>query len=95
MYVSSHREGNKAVIELSNAAKGFMVKGSAIKDLYIAGKDSIYYPAEVKLAPDKITVYNKKVTEPAFVKYGFNNTQMGNLFNKENLPVAPFQIEVK
>jgi sialate O-acetylesterase len=95
MYVSSHREGNKAVIELSNAAKGFMVKGGPIKDLYIAGKDSIYYPAEVKLAPDKITVYNKKVAEPAFVKYGFNNTQMGNLFNKENLPVAPFQIDVK
>jgi sialate O-acetylesterase len=95
MYVSSHREGNKAVIDLSNAAKGFMVKGGPIKDLYIAGKDSIYYPAEVKLAPDKITVYNKKVAEPAFVKFGFNNTQMGNLFNKENLPVAPFQIEVK
>jgi sialate O-acetylesterase len=83
------------MIQLSNAGKGFYVKGGKIKGLYIAGKDSIYYPAEAKLAPGIITVYNKKISEPAFVKYGFNNTQMGNLFNKENMPVAPFKIEVK
>lgn len=95
MYVSSHLEGNKVMIQLSNAGKGLYVKGGKIKGLYIAGKDSIYYPAEAKLAPGIITVYNKKISEPAFVKYGFNNTQMGNLFNKENMPVAPFKIEVK
>lgn len=94
-YVSSRRDGNKVVIQLNNAAKGLYVKGDKIKDLLIAGKDSVYYPAEVTLAPNMITVYNKKVSAPAFVKYGFNNTQMGNLFSKENMPVAPFKIEVQ
>jgi sialate O-acetylesterase len=95
LYVSSQSQGNKVVITLNNANNGLYAKGGKVRDLYIAGKDSVYYPAEVKLAPNTITVYNKKVADPAFIKYGFNNTQMGNLFNKENLPVAPFKIDLK
>jgi len=95
LYVSSRLEGDRVVIQLSNANKGLYAKGGKIKDLYIAGKDGVFYPAEVKLMLNIITVYNKKISKPVFVKYGFNNTQMGNLFNKENMPVAPFKIEVK
>ncbi|MGN6531190.1 MAG: sialate O-acetylesterase [Ginsengibacter sp.] len=95
MYISSNPEGNKVIIRLSNAGNGLHIKGDKIKDLYIAGKDGIYYPAELKLATGSITVFNKKVLQPTFVKYGFSNTQMGNLFNNDNMPVAPFKIEVK
>ena len=95
LYVSSRLEGDRVVIQLSNANKGLYAKGGKIKDLYIAGKDGVFYPAEVNLMLNIITVYNKKISKPVFVKYGFNNTQMGNLFNKENMPVAPFKIEVK
>jgi len=95
LYVSSRLEGDRVVIQLSNANKGLYAKGGKIKDLYIAGKDGVFYPAEVNLMLNIITVYNKKISKPVFVKYGFNNTQMGNLFNKENMPVASFKIEVK
>jgi len=95
LYLSSHLQDNKVIIQLSNASNGFYVKGGKIKNLYIAGKDSVYYPAEAKLTPNTITVYNKNVKQPKYVKYGFNNTQMGNIFSKENMPVAPFKIMVE
>ena len=95
MYQSYTLNGNKVEINLSNADEGLHSEKGNARDVYIAGEDGKFYPAEVKLNKGSFTVYNKNVTAPKIVEYGFNNTQMGNIFNKGNMPVAPFKINIK
>ncbi|MGF7232866.1 sialate O-acetylesterase [Arachidicoccus sp.] len=95
LYQSYTLKGNRVEINLSNANEGLHSKNGDAKDLYIAGEDGIFYPAKVKLGKGSITVYNANIATPKIVEYGFNNTQMGNIFNKGDMPVAPFKIDIQ
>ncbi|ANI88513.1 hypothetical protein A9P82_03885 [Arachidicoccus ginsenosidimutans] len=96
MYESYHLDKNKIVIQLNNAEQGVYCKDKTIRNMYIAGADSVFYPAETKLAGNTIIVYNKNIAKPKTVKYGFDNTRMGNIFSKgNNMPVAPFFIKIE
>lgn len=85
--------GNRAVITLDHAGKGLMIKGTTATEWMIAGEDKIFYPAEVLIQHNTLTVSSKMVKAPVAVRYGFRDTGMGNLFSREGLPVAPFRTD--
>lgn len=93
MYKSLSVESNKATITFDNAENGLMTKGNTVTELYIAGNDKIFYPAEAKINGNKLTVWSDKVKQPVAVRFGFNNAAIGNLFSKNGLPVAPFRTD--
>jgi sialate O-acetylesterase len=93
MYKNLTVEGNKAIITFSNAEDGLMIKGNAISQLYVAGNDKVFYPAEAKINGNKLTVSSDKVKQPVAVRFGFSNAAVGNLFAKNGLPVAPFRTD--
>lgn len=95
IYTAYKLKGSQVVIELSHASKGITSRDGKVRDLYMAGADGILYPAEAKLEKGQITVSSGDVKTPKLVQYGYDNTRMGNLFNQDGLPVAPFRIEVK
>lgn len=85
---------DKAVLYFDNAPTGFMTKDNKkATEFYIAGDDKNFLPADVKIEKDKIIVSSKQVKTPVAVRFGFSNTAMPNLFNKEGLPVAPFRTD--
>lgn len=86
-------KGAELIISFDNAGGGLIMKGKKISDLYIAGADKIFYPAEGKLDHDRLIVWNKQVSAPIAVRYAFSNTGMGNLFSIQGLPVAPFRTD--
>jgi sialate O-acetylesterase len=86
-------ESNKAIITFKNAEDGLIVKGNTITQLYIAGTDKMFYPAEGKITGSKLTVWSDKVKQPVAVRFGFSNAAVGNLFAKNGLPVAPFRTD--
>jgi len=95
MYDSAYIKDKKVYIILINATAGLYSKG-AIQDLYVAGKDSIYHIiTEVKLEKNEIIISDKDVIQPVYIKYGFDNTRMGNIFNNYGLPLAPFLVRLK
>jgi sialate O-acetylesterase len=61
--------------------------------LFIAGSDGVFYPAQIKISGSRITVSAKLVKKPVAVRYQFSNAGIGNLFNKQGLPVAPFRTD--
>jgi sialate O-acetylesterase len=86
-------EKDKVVLYFDNAPTGFMAKGSAATEFYIAGADENFVPAVAKLEKDRIIVSAKSIKEPKAVRFGFSNTAMSNLFSKEGLPVTPFRTD--
>lgn len=93
MFRSMSVEGNKVTISFNNAEDGLMVKGNTISQLWVAGNDKIFYPAEAKIIGSKLSVWSDKVRQPVSVRFGFSNAAIGNLFAKSGLPVAPFRTD--
>lgn len=83
-------KGNKAIVELDNAV---VVKGKAVTEIVIAGENKIFYPAEVSIKNNILTVFSKEVKTPVAVRFGFRSAAVGNVFSKEGLPVAPFRTD--
>lgn len=84
---------NEVTLLFDNAPNGFLVKGASPTEFYIAGADKNFLPADVKIEKDRIIVSNKQIAKPVAVRFGFSNTAMPNLFNKEGLPVTPFRTD--
>jgi sialate O-acetylesterase len=83
----------KAVLTFSNATNGLIAKDKAITGFYISEEPEQWFPAEVRIEGNKITVWSKSVKIPAQVRFGFGNTLIGNVFSKEGLPVIPFRTD--
>lgn len=59
----------------------------------LAGKDKIYYPAEAIMDGCSVKVKSAHVTQPLFVRYGWNPFSEGNLVNEAGLPASTFSTE--
>jgi sialate O-acetylesterase len=93
VYKSMEVKKGKVYVQFDNAPNGLMAKGKTITELYVAGSDQQFYPAEAKIEKDKLVVWSKQVKEPVAVRFSFSNTAIGNLFSKEGLPVNPFRTD--
>lgn len=93
-------EKGKIKISFEHAENGLIAKGGAPNEFAIAGADHLFYPAVAKINGSTITVSAKEVKQPVAVRFAWSNRSIGNLFNKEGLPVSSFRtddwpIEVK
>ena len=93
VYKSMTVNKDKAIISFDNVLNGLTIKGNAPKELYIAGNDRIFFPANATVKNGELIVSSKFVKQPVAVRYGFSNTAVGNIFSTEGLPVAPFRTD--
>jgi sialate O-acetylesterase len=93
MYKSMEVKKGKAYISFDNAPTGLIIKGKTATEIYVAGSDKQWYPADAKIENNQLVVSSKLVKEPVAVRYGFANTAVGNIFGKEGLPVNPFRTD--
>lgn len=92
-YRSMEVQGDKIVINCSDAGEGLVVKGTSVRELYIAGEDMVFRPAMVRIEGDKLIVSAAGVKKPVAVRYQFDNAGIGNIFAKAGLPLAPFRTD--
>jgi sialate O-acetylesterase len=107
IYDSMTVNGSKITLSFKNCGSGLEIgvspyvpaKGEAPKKLDklssfgIAGEDQKFYPADAVIEGDKVIVSSDKVPHPVAVRYGFTNSPLCNLYNKEGLPAAPFRTD--
>ncbi|MEF9950225.1 MAG: sialate O-acetylesterase [Mucinivorans sp.] len=87
---------SRAIIHLSQAQGGLVIKGKKAIGMQIAGPDSVFVEADAKILKDNtIEVYAKEVKEPCAVRYCFDDTTIGNIFSATQYPVAPFRTDRK
>jgi sialate O-acetylesterase len=88
-----HVDGDKVTVYVEHAGKGLVVRGQAVVELFVAGEDRVFHPAEAVVEKDRIIVWSAAVKRPVAVRYGFSNTAIGNIFSKEGLPLGPFRTD--
>jgi sialate O-acetylesterase len=93
LYKSMEVKKGKVYISFDNAPAGLKSTGKTITEVYVAGNDKQFHPAEAKIEGSQLVVWSKDVKEPVAVRYAFTNTAVGNLFGKEGLPVNPFRTD--
>jgi len=91
-YQSMDVQDNKAIISFTNADGGLTSKG-AVTQLYIAGADKVFYPAQATITGNKLQVWSDKVAAPVAVRYEYSNTAIGNLTGPGGLPVNQFRTD--
>lgn len=83
-------QGSKAILSFTNCKKGFS-KNDNIIGFEICGENNVYIPAQAIIKGNLVEVSSNKVTHPQKVRYAFQDFMLGNLKNKEGLPVVPFR----
>lgn len=83
----------KAILTFSDCPNGLVAKDKIITGFLVSGEKELWFPAEVKIEGNKISVFSKSVPNPAHVRFGFGNTLIGNVFSKEGLPLTPFRTD--
>jgi sialate O-acetylesterase len=93
VYADAEKKSGKMIVSFANVPSGLMSKDKSVKGFYISDANNTWYPAEAKIEKDKIVVWNKKVKDPVYLRYGFSNTLVGNVFSSEGLPLTPFRTD--
>jgi sialate O-acetylesterase len=91
LYRSMKVDGDKVRLSFAHAAGLKSRDGKALTGFEVAGADGKFVPAEAAIDGDTVVVQAKGVSEPAVVRFGWNNTANPNLANKEGLPASPFR----
>jgi sialate O-acetylesterase len=84
---------DRIVLSFSEIPNGLIARGKTITGFFISGEKEEWLPAEAKIENNKIIVWNKTLKQPVFVRYGFGNTIVGNVFSREGLPLTPFRTD--
>ena len=94
LYKSIITEGNIIRVNFDNVGSGLFCPDTTLTFFEIAGEDGKYYPAEAKIDGEQVVVRSSKVKQPVHVRFGWTDTAIPNLFNKEGLPAASFSSEM-
>ncbi|MBB6145983.1 sialate O-acetylesterase [Silvibacterium bohemicum] len=96
LYRQTSIEGSSINVWFDHAA-GLTAKGGSLTGFDIAGDDHKFVKAdariESKAGVDRVVVSSATVTNPKYVRYGWQNAPVVNLFNGAGLPASPFTSE--
>ncbi|MDG2053003.1 MAG: sialate O-acetylesterase [Flavobacteriaceae bacterium] len=92
IYKSMEKEDNRLQIYFKND-DGLYLKKSVPNSFMIAGANGTFYPAKISIKNNTIIARHPKVKRPVSLRYAFNNTAIGNLFNSSHLPASPFRTD--
>lgn len=92
-YKSHTINRNQVIISFDDLDGKLQLKGHPITELYIAGADQVFHPAQGVVRGEKLIVSAAEVKNPQAVRFNFTEAGVANLFNSEGLPVAPFRTD--
>ena len=99
VYDSFEIKNNKVYVNFKFASNGVTSYGKPLNGFEIAGKDKIFYSADASIDPhysarenrSVLTLSNKNVPNPLYIRYGWKNYIEGTLYNVDGLPASSFR----
>jgi sialate O-acetylesterase len=92
-YQSMAVKSGKLTLTFTGAPGGLVVNGPVVREIFVAGDDKIFYPADTRVEGNQLIVSAPQVKNPVAARYQFSNAGIGNLFSQEGLPMAPFRTD--
>jgi sialate O-acetylesterase len=86
-------EGGALVVSFDDVGKGLEQRGPRLTGFAIAGRDEKFVNANASLSRDRVIVSSPSVPNPAYVRFGWANYPVVNLWNKDGLPAVPFRTD--
>jgi sialate O-acetylesterase len=83
-------DGGSMRIWFDHRASGLVAKGGALQGFEVAGDDGRFVAASARIDGQTVVAGDTRVAEPKYVRYGWANAPVVNLFNSEGLPASPF-----
>jgi len=83
---------DKAILSFTHVGSGLQIQGDTCKGFEVAGANKEFFPASARIEGTKVVVSHKNVPKPVYIRYGWANVPVVNLYNKEGLPASPFRI---
>ena len=85
-------EGSKLRVWFDHTGGGLSARGGGdLTGFMVAGADGKFVPAEAKIDGKTVLVSSASVSEPAAVRYAWEDDPACNLINQEGLPASPFR----
>ena len=89
MFRQAVPDGDGMRIWFDHAGTGLAAKGGPLTGFEIAGSDGHFVTATARIDGDTV-VASGGVAAPKYVRYGWTNAPVINLFNAQGLPASPF-----
>jgi sialate O-acetylesterase len=86
-------EGHSLRVWFDHAINGLVARGDVLEGFEIAGDDGRFVTANAQIDGKTVVVSSPQVSEPKYVRYGWANAPVVNLYNTDGLPASPFTSE--
>ncbi len=93
IYKSKKRIGDRLVLSFDHDQGMYLITENGLTNFEIAGEDKVFIKAAVFIEERKVHVYNPAIPKPVAVRYCWNDTAEGTLFNKYGLPASSFRTD--
>jgi len=93
LYRQATPEGEDVRLWFDHTADGLVARGGDLQGFEIAGEDRRFVTATARIDGKTVVVANRQVAGPKYVRYGWANAPVVNLFNSDGLPASPFTSE--
>lgn len=91
MYKGFEIKGNKIILDFEYNRGLQSSSGGEVIGFEIAGKNTVYYPAEAVVKNDKIELSTAEVKKPCSARYAWKPFTRANLINAAGFPASTFE----
>ena len=92
-YDTMRVEDGRIVLKFKNTGGGLVAKDGPLKGFTLCGKDRSWMTAMAEIQGDRVVVWNRNISEPVAVRFGWADFPVVNLWNKDGLPATPFRTD--
>ncbi len=94
LYKAMKVKNDKIILSFRYADGGLVLKSqNGAHHFLIAGPDSVFKEAEVKIKGNKLVISHPEIKNPVAVRYAWSNTEESTLFNGAGLPASSFRTD--
>jgi sialate O-acetylesterase len=94
VYQQMQVSGNKIMLDFKYKGSGLVShNGKPLSYFEIAGTDGKFVDADAVIKGNKVVVSSSSVTSPVAVRFGWNEADQPNFYNKNGLPAMPFRTD--
>ncbi len=80
-------------LRFGHANGGLVARGATVVGFQIAGEDQNFFEAKARIEGNTIVLASPNVPKPVAARYAWANDPPCNLYNRANLPAAPFRTD--